>query len=165
MRLERHGAGFVLDLGDGENRLDAELLAGFGAALDEVERSDGPRALVTIPRWRGALIRAFDAFPSLMIRVLPLMLKDAERPIAVAVRVARRRGNAFETGDMRDRLTSDLFESAADVQRTVEHLHPGDDVIRRLAVSEHRCPGTAAPPGQGGIALRGASEPVRASDP
>ena len=40
---------------------------------------DRPRPLVTIPRWRGALIRAFDAFPSLMTRMLPLMLKDAER--------------------------------------------------------------------------------------
>jgi NAD(P)-dependent dehydrogenase (short-subunit alcohol dehydrogenase family) len=40
---------------------------------------DHPRALVTIPRWRGALIRVFDAFPSLMTRLLPIMLKDAQR--------------------------------------------------------------------------------------
>lgn len=47
MRLERHGVVFLLDLGDDENRLDAERLAGFGAALDEVERSPGDCALVT----------------------------------------------------------------------------------------------------------------------
>ena len=40
---------------------------------------DRPRALVTIPRWRGALIRVFDAFPSVMTRLLPFMLKDAQR--------------------------------------------------------------------------------------
>jgi len=47
VRLERHGVVFVLDLGDGENRLDAELLAGLDAALDEIERSPGDSALVT----------------------------------------------------------------------------------------------------------------------
>jgi enoyl-CoA hydratase/carnithine racemase len=50
MRLERHGAVFLLDLGDGENRLDAEFVAGFDAALDEVERTDGDCALVTTGR-------------------------------------------------------------------------------------------------------------------
>ena len=50
MRLERHGAVFLLDLGDGENRLDAEMLGGFDAALDEVERSEGDCALVTTAR-------------------------------------------------------------------------------------------------------------------
>ena len=40
---------------------------------------DSPRPLVTIPRWRGALVRAFDAFPRLMLRVLPLLLTDAQR--------------------------------------------------------------------------------------
>jgi enoyl-CoA hydratase/carnithine racemase len=50
MRLERHGDVFLLDLGDGENRLDAEMLGGFDAALDEVERSEGDCALVTSAR-------------------------------------------------------------------------------------------------------------------
>jgi enoyl-CoA hydratase/carnithine racemase len=47
VRLERHGVVFLLDLGDGENRLDAEQLGGFSAALDEVEHSEGDCALVT----------------------------------------------------------------------------------------------------------------------
>ena len=50
MRLERHGAVFLLDLGEGENRLDAHMLAGFDAALDEVERTEGDCALVTTAR-------------------------------------------------------------------------------------------------------------------
>lgn len=45
--LERHDSVFVLDLGDGENRFHPDWLDAVGAALDEVERTDGPRALVT----------------------------------------------------------------------------------------------------------------------
>lgn len=40
---------------------------------------DRPRLVTTIPRWRGGVIRLFDAFPSLMTRLIPVMLKDAER--------------------------------------------------------------------------------------
>jgi enoyl-CoA hydratase/carnithine racemase len=50
MRLERHGAVFLLDLGDGEKRLDAEMLRGVDAALDEIEGSPGDCALVTTAR-------------------------------------------------------------------------------------------------------------------
>lgn len=45
--LDRSGDVFVLDLGDGENRFHPDWLAAVGAALDEVEGADGPRALVT----------------------------------------------------------------------------------------------------------------------
>ena len=38
---------FVLDLGDTENRFHPDWLSAVGAALDEVEAADGPRALVT----------------------------------------------------------------------------------------------------------------------
>ncbi|MEU6220514.1 enoyl-CoA hydratase-related protein [Streptomyces sp. NPDC047022] len=38
---------FVLDLGDGENRFHPDWLASVNAALDEVEKAEGPRALVT----------------------------------------------------------------------------------------------------------------------
>jgi Delta3-Delta2-enoyl-CoA isomerase len=46
-KLDRHDDVFVLDLGDTENRFHPDWLAAVGAALDEVERTDGPRALVT----------------------------------------------------------------------------------------------------------------------
>ncbi|MET8449414.1 enoyl-CoA hydratase-related protein [Streptomyces sp. NPDC005209] len=45
--LERHDNVFVLDLGDGENRFHPDWIASVDAALDEVEKADGPRALVT----------------------------------------------------------------------------------------------------------------------
>jgi enoyl-CoA hydratase/carnithine racemase len=45
--LDRHGAVFVLPLGDDENRFHPDRLAAINAALDEVEAADGPRALVT----------------------------------------------------------------------------------------------------------------------
>jgi enoyl-CoA hydratase/carnithine racemase len=45
--LTRHDDVFVLDLGDDENLLDPELLSAVDGLLDEVERADAPRALVT----------------------------------------------------------------------------------------------------------------------
>ncbi|WAL68879.1 enoyl-CoA hydratase-related protein [Amycolatopsis cynarae] len=45
--LERHDEVFVLDLGDTENRFHPDWLAEVGGLLDEVERAEGPRALVT----------------------------------------------------------------------------------------------------------------------
>lgn len=47
MKLERNGDVFVLDIGDGENRFHPDWIAGFNAALDEVEAAEGPKALVT----------------------------------------------------------------------------------------------------------------------
>lgn len=40
---------------------------------------DRPRPVLTIPRRRGAVLRLFDAFPSLALRILPLLMRDAER--------------------------------------------------------------------------------------
>ncbi|MGW7087368.1 enoyl-CoA hydratase-related protein [Streptomyces sp. NPDC054871] len=45
--LDRRDDVFILDLGDGENRFHPDWLAAVDAALDEVEKADGPRALVT----------------------------------------------------------------------------------------------------------------------
>ncbi|MFG1685243.1 enoyl-CoA hydratase-related protein [Nonomuraea sp. NPDC049269] len=45
--LDRQDDVFVLDLGDGENRFHPDWIAAVDAALDEVEKADGPRALVT----------------------------------------------------------------------------------------------------------------------
>lgn len=45
--LDRQDHVFVLDLGDGENRFHPDWIAAVDAALDEVEKADGPRALVT----------------------------------------------------------------------------------------------------------------------
>ena len=45
--LDRSDDVFVLDLGDTENRFHPEWIAAVDAALDEVEKAEGPRALVT----------------------------------------------------------------------------------------------------------------------
>lgn len=45
--LRRDGEVFVLDLGDTENRLHPDCLAEINTKLDEVEVTEGPRALVT----------------------------------------------------------------------------------------------------------------------
>ena len=45
--LERRDEVFLLDLGDTENRFHPDWLASLDALLDQVERAEGPRALVT----------------------------------------------------------------------------------------------------------------------
>lgn len=45
--LRREGAVFVLTMRSGENRFNRSFLDELNAALDEVERSEGPAALVT----------------------------------------------------------------------------------------------------------------------
>ncbi|MBA6433303.1 enoyl-CoA hydratase-related protein [Streptomyces sp. GMR22] len=45
--LDRQDNVFVLDLGDGENRFHPDWLAAVNSALDEVEKAEGARALVT----------------------------------------------------------------------------------------------------------------------
>jgi NAD(P)-dependent dehydrogenase (short-subunit alcohol dehydrogenase family) len=54
--------------------LTAEQVAPRIAAL-----LDRPRPLLTIPRWRGVVLRLFDAFPSLVIRLTPWLMRDAQR--------------------------------------------------------------------------------------
>ena len=47
VHLEREGDVFVLRLDGGENRFNPELLRDLDAALEEVEKADGAKALVT----------------------------------------------------------------------------------------------------------------------
>jgi len=48
IKLERDGDVFVLRMQDGENKLNRPFLAELNSTLDEVERFEGPAALVTI---------------------------------------------------------------------------------------------------------------------
>jgi len=41
--------------------------------------SERPRPLLIVPRWRGPLLRLFDLFPRLAVRLLPLLMRDAQR--------------------------------------------------------------------------------------
>ncbi len=45
--LEKHGDVFVLTMDEGENRWNTTFTRAFAAAIDEVEASEGPAALVT----------------------------------------------------------------------------------------------------------------------
>lgn len=47
LQMERRGEVLVLDLGPGENRFTPEWTAAVEAAVEQVERATGPRALVT----------------------------------------------------------------------------------------------------------------------
>jgi NAD(P)-dependent dehydrogenase (short-subunit alcohol dehydrogenase family) len=40
---------------------------------------DSPRPVVTLPRWRGLIVRLFDLAPRVAVRLLPLLMKDARR--------------------------------------------------------------------------------------
>src|ERR1700693_2349227 len=47
MELTRDGPVFILRMSDGENRLNRSFVDAFNRALDDVEASEGPAALVT----------------------------------------------------------------------------------------------------------------------
>ncbi|MEX2108737.1 MAG: SDR family oxidoreductase [Solirubrobacterales bacterium] len=41
--------------------------------------TERPRPLLIIPRWRGPMLRLFDTFPRLAVRLIPLVMRDAKR--------------------------------------------------------------------------------------
>jgi NAD(P)-dependent dehydrogenase (short-subunit alcohol dehydrogenase family) len=71
-----------------EDRLDDPAAAGsFSGRLLTPEQVafrigklvDRPRPLLVLPRWRGPVLRIFDLFPRLALRLLPLVMRDARR--------------------------------------------------------------------------------------
>ena len=71
-----------------EDKLDDPAAAGsFSGVLQTPESVaaavgeliDHPRPVLTIPRWRGALVRLLDTFPSLGARGVTWLMRDAER--------------------------------------------------------------------------------------
>jgi len=116
--LERHDDVFVLDLGDTENRFHPDWLAALGAALDEVEGTDGPRALVTVAMGKffsngldlDWLAGHDDQWGSYVSDVQGLLARVLALPVPT---VAAIQGHAFAAGAMLT-LSHDLRVMRAD---------------------------------------------------
>jgi NAD(P)-dependent dehydrogenase (short-subunit alcohol dehydrogenase family) len=71
-----------------EDKLDdPDSAASFSGQLQTAEQvakqvgklTERPRPIAIVPRWRGPLLRIFDIFPRLAIRLLPALMWDARR--------------------------------------------------------------------------------------
>ena len=103
-KLSREGAVFVLTWNDGENRFRDDSLAAWNAALDEVERADGPKALVTTGAGKfysngldleWGMRERKDSFPEYVLEVLTVLGRVLTLP---CVSVAACNGHAFGAG-------------------------------------------------------------------
>jgi NAD(P)-dependent dehydrogenase (short-subunit alcohol dehydrogenase family) len=56
-----------------------ELLTPERVATEVGKLAERPRPLLVLPRWRGPMLRLFDTFPRLALRLLPLVMRDARR--------------------------------------------------------------------------------------
>ncbi|MFJ9741992.1 enoyl-CoA hydratase-related protein [Streptomyces sp. NPDC101166] len=103
--LDRQDSVFVLDLGDGENRFHPDWLTAVNAALDEVEKAEGPRALVTAAtgkfysngldlKW---LFAHADQQQDYVVSVHELFARMLSLPV---VTVAALQGHTFAAGAM-----------------------------------------------------------------
>ena len=118
MDLERDGEVFVLCLTDGDNRFNWDSVAEWNLALDEVEASDGPAALVTTGTGKfysngldlDALMADAGERDSFVPDVLRLFARMLRLPVAT---VAAVNGHAFAAGMMMA-LVHDLRVTRAD---------------------------------------------------
>jgi hypothetical protein len=55
------------------------LLTPERVAAEVGKLTERPRPLVVLPRWRGLMVRPLDLFPRLTMRLVPLMMRDAQR--------------------------------------------------------------------------------------
>lgn len=105
VELVRQDSVFVLDLGSGENRFHPDWIAAVDAALDEVERATGPRALVTTATGRifsNGLDLDWveghrDGYEGYIVSVQRLYGRLLALPLAT---VAAIQGHAFAAGAM-----------------------------------------------------------------
>ncbi|MEH0419775.1 enoyl-CoA hydratase-related protein [Streptomyces sp. B21-083] len=103
--LDRQDNVFVLDLGDGENRFHPDWLASVGAALDEVEKAEGPRALVTAATGKFYsngldlewLFANADRYQDYVVSVHALFARVLSLPV---ITVAALQGHTFAAGAM-----------------------------------------------------------------
>ncbi|MGW7075325.1 enoyl-CoA hydratase-related protein [Streptomyces sp. NPDC054866] len=103
--LDRRDDVFILDLGDGENRFHPDWLAAVDAALDEVEKAEGPRALVTAATGKffsngldlDWLFAHADQHQDYVTSVQGLLARMLSLPV---VTVAALQGHTFAAGAM-----------------------------------------------------------------
>jgi short-subunit dehydrogenase len=56
-----------------------QLLTPEQVATEVGKLTERPRPLLVLPRWRGPMLRLFDFFPRVALRLLPLVMRDARR--------------------------------------------------------------------------------------
>jgi short-subunit dehydrogenase len=68
-----------LDDPEAAGSFSGHLLTPEQVAAEVGKLTERPRPVLVIPRWRGPLLRVFDLFPRLGLRLLPLVMADARR--------------------------------------------------------------------------------------
>jgi NAD(P)-dependent dehydrogenase (short-subunit alcohol dehydrogenase family) len=68
-----------LDDLDSSPSFSGRLLTAEEVAKEVGELTERPRPILIVPRWRGPMLRFFDLFPRLGLRMLPLVMWDARR--------------------------------------------------------------------------------------
>ncbi len=68
-----------LDDPDAAGSFSGHLLTAQQVATEVGKLTERPRPILILPRWRGPLLRAFDLFPRLGLRLLPAVMWDARR--------------------------------------------------------------------------------------
>jgi len=68
-----------LDDPDAAPSFSGRLLTAQEVAKEVGKLTERPRPILIVPRWRGPILRFFDVFPSLGLRMLPLVMWDARR--------------------------------------------------------------------------------------
>jgi len=68
-----------LDDLDAAGSFSGHLLTPAEVAAEVGKLTERPRPILVLPRWRGPLLRVFDLFPRLAIRLLPAVMWDARR--------------------------------------------------------------------------------------
>ncbi len=104
IELSREDAVFVLRMNDNENRFRDDSVASWNEALDEVERAEGPKALVTTGTGKfysngldldWAFRERKDSFPDYIVAVLAVLGRVLTMP---CVTVCACNGHAFGAG-------------------------------------------------------------------
>jgi Delta3-Delta2-enoyl-CoA isomerase len=103
--LDRQDNVFVLDFGDTENRFHPDWIVSVNAALDEVEKAEGPRALVTAATGKfysngldlDWLSAHPDQFHEYLASVQELMARLLSLPVITVTAI---QGHAFGAGAM-----------------------------------------------------------------